>query len=86
LDSHGRRLDRLGQAGEPDPASRSFGGVLDTDRFANAVWRLLDLKLIEARPDPKNGMLHYGYFWTYLGVEGLAKLQFRARPAQEIRK
>src|SRR5262249_38410873 len=39
--------------------SRSFGGVLDTDRFTHAVSRLLDLNLIEVRPDPKDGKLHY---------------------------
>jgi hypothetical protein len=63
---------------EPDPAARSFGGVLDTDRFAHAVSRLLDLKLIEARPDPKGDKLHYAYCRTYPGVEVFKKLKFRA--------
>lgn len=66
---------------EPNAASRTFGGDLDTDRFTNAVSRLLDLNLIEVRPEAKDDKLHYGYCWTYLGVKALEKLRFRA-PAQ----
>lgn len=59
----------------PDPKATTFGGPLDTAKLNAAVIRLLDLRLIEARVAPDQGL--YAYHWTYLGEQVLLRLAIR---------
>jgi hypothetical protein len=65
----------------PNPNATTFGGPLDTPKFNAAVIRLLDLRLIEARVAPDQGL--YAYHWTYLGKQVLLRLAIRSANAAE---
>jgi hypothetical protein len=59
----------------PNPNATTFGGPLDTPKFNAAVVRLLDLRLLRADVDPRQGL--YAYHWTYLGLQVLRRLGIR---------
>ncbi len=65
----------------PDPNVTTVGGRLDTPKFNAAVIRLLDLRLIEARVAPQQGL--YAYHWTYLGKQVLLRLTIRSANTAE---